>query len=81
MVKSIYHKYQKIASYIIAHKAVNEKNSLERTTAIDEHGKTCKKKNRHHYWETEIWFNEMNVKHLSVLNKQEEKIPRTISEI
>lgn len=44
MVKSIYHKYQKIASYIIAHKAVNEKNSLERTTAIDEHGKTCKKK-------------------------------------
>lgn len=44
MVKSIYHKYQKIASYIIAHKAVNEKNSLERTTAIDEHGEDLQKK-------------------------------------
>lgn len=37
MEKSINPKYQEIASYTIAHKAVMKKNSLERTTAIDEH--------------------------------------------
>lgn len=37
MEKSINPKYQEIASYTIAHKAVMKKSSLERTTAIDEH--------------------------------------------
>lgn len=37
MEKSMNPKYQEIASYTIAHKAVMKKSSLERTTAIDEH--------------------------------------------
>lgn len=43
MVKSFYPKYQEIASYIIAHKSVMKKNSLERSTVIDKHGKDWQK--------------------------------------
>lgn len=79
--KFIYPTYQKISSTLAAQKADLKEHSQKLTITIDRHGEDL-----HRDIDLKIQFmksdlEEMNLKYLGVLTKQEDEIQRTISEI
>ncbi|XP_052691300.1 uncharacterized protein LOC128169177 [Crassostrea angulata] len=79
--KSIYLKYQEIASIIPVQKSALNENSQKLTTEIDKHGEDLHREINTIIRNMKSNVEEMDTKHLAVLDKQEDEIKHTISEI
>nr|XP_034304808.1 uncharacterized protein LOC117682074 isoform X1 [Crassostrea gigas] len=79
--KTIYLKYQEIASIITDQKSALNENSQKLTTEIDKHGEDLHREINTIIRNMKSNVEEMDTKHLAVLDKQEDEIKHTISEI
>ncbi|XP_052676798.1 uncharacterized protein LOC128158112 [Crassostrea angulata] len=79
--KSIYPKYQEIASIIPVQKSALNENSQKLTTEIDKHGEDLHREINTIIRNMKSNMEETDTKHLAVLDKQEDEIKHTISEI
>nr|XP_034304699.1 uncharacterized protein LOC117680601 [Crassostrea gigas]XP_034304700.1 uncharacterized protein LOC117680601 [Crassostrea gigas]XP_034304701.1 uncharacterized protein LOC117680601 [Crassostrea gigas]XP_034304703.1 uncharacterized protein LOC117680601 [Crassostrea gigas]XP_034304704.1 uncharacterized protein LOC117680601 [Crassostrea gigas] len=79
--KSIYPKYQEIASIIPVQKSALSENSQKLTTEIDKHGEDLHREINTIIRNMKSNVKETETKHLAVLDKQEDEIKHTISEI
>ncbi|XP_065938909.1 E3 ubiquitin-protein ligase TRIM71 [Magallana gigas] len=79
--KSIYLKYQEIASIIPVQKSALKENSQKLTTEIDKHGEDLHREINTIIRNMKSNVEETDTKHLAALDKQEDEIKHTISEI
>uniref|UniRef100_A0A8W8N5C8 B box-type domain-containing protein n=3 Tax=Magallana gigas TaxID=29159 RepID=A0A8W8N5C8_MAGGI len=79
--KTIYPIYEAIASMIPVQKADFAENSNILTSAIDKHGEVLHKKIDTIIESLKCDLNKMDTKHMTVINKHEDKVVCTISEI
>nr|XP_034304760.1 tripartite motif-containing protein 3-like [Crassostrea gigas] len=79
--KSIYPKYQEIASIITVQKSALNENSQKLTTEIDKHREDLHREINTIIRNMKSNVEEMDTKHLAVLDKQEDEIKHTFSEI
>ncbi|XP_052683463.1 tripartite motif-containing protein 2-like [Crassostrea angulata] len=79
--KSVYPKYQEIASIIRVQKADLNENSKKLTKAIDKYGQDLHREIDTIIKKLKSDLDEMDSNYLTVLNKQENEITHTISEI
>ncbi|XP_052678381.1 E3 ubiquitin-protein ligase TRIM71-like [Crassostrea angulata] len=79
--KSIYPKYQEIAFIIPVQKSALNENSQKLTTEIDKYGENLHKEIDTIIRSMKSNVEEMEIRHLAALNKQQDEIKHTISEI